>query len=129
MTVVVVAIDFAIVVDVDWAHKTPRKLKLIELQSVLTNAEALPNTQTDGQDSHTHTNTNTHTQSPRESGATLGPSAKASVHLKVTRALHLHALSKNICVYLCANSRVCVYLRLRTCVCVCDCVYYICCLL
>lgn len=53
----VVAYDFAIVVDVDWAHKTPRKLKLIELQSALTNAEALPNTRTDRQagQSHTHT--------------------------------------------------------------------------
>lgn len=55
----VVAYDFAIVVDVDWAHKTPRKLKLIELQSALTNAEALPNTRTDRQagQSHTHTHT------------------------------------------------------------------------
>lgn len=117
VVVVVVAIDFAIVVDVDWAHKTPRKLKLIELQSEVTNAEVVPNTRADRQDSHPLW----------ESGATLGPSATALVHLEVTLVLHLHALSKNICVYLCANSRACVSPSVYVCVCVCVCTTYAAC--
>lgn len=45
MTIVAIAIAIAIdsaivyVVVVHWAHKTPRKLELIELQNALTNAQ------------------------------------------------------------------------------------------